>query len=94
VACGAAAVILAWLLLQSIELHPVGPVLAGIVAYPMEKAKDALRLFRDRGIETVGFRPAMLARDGDAVRMDHIGFEPCAHSLVFKAGRGRRSPRA
>jgi hypothetical protein len=29
------------------RLHPVGPVLAGIVAYPMEKANDALRLFRD-----------------------------------------------
>ena len=29
------------------RLHQVGPVLAGIVAYPMEKAKDALRLFRD-----------------------------------------------
>ena len=30
---------------------------------------------QQRGIETVGFRPAMLARDGDAVRMDHIGFD-------------------
>jgi hypothetical protein len=29
------------------RLHPVGPVLAGVVAYPMERAKDALRLFRD-----------------------------------------------
>ena len=29
------------------RLHPVGPVLAGIVAYPMEKAREALRLFRD-----------------------------------------------
>jgi hypothetical protein len=29
------------------RLHPVGPVLAGIVAYPMENAKEALRLFRD-----------------------------------------------
>jgi FAD/FMN-containing dehydrogenase len=29
------------------RLHPVGPVLAGIVAYPMEKAREALCLFRD-----------------------------------------------
>ena len=29
------------------RLYPVGPVLAGIVAYPMEKAREALRLFRD-----------------------------------------------
>jgi hypothetical protein len=29
------------------RLHPVGPVLAGVVAYPMEKAREALRLFRD-----------------------------------------------
>jgi hypothetical protein len=29
------------------RLHPVGAVLAGIVAYPMEKAKQALCLFRD-----------------------------------------------
>ena len=29
------------------RLHPVGPVLAGIVAYPMEKAREALHLFRD-----------------------------------------------
>ena len=29
------------------QLHPVGPVMGGLVAYPMEKAKEALRLFRD-----------------------------------------------
>jgi hypothetical protein len=29
------------------RLHPVGPVRAGIVAYPIEKAKEALCLFRD-----------------------------------------------
>ena len=29
------------------RLHPVGPVLAGIVAYRMEKAREALCLFRD-----------------------------------------------
>jgi len=29
------------------QLHPVGPVLAGIVAYPFEKAMGALKLFRD-----------------------------------------------
>src|SRR6266852_1925000 len=29
------------------QLHPVGPVLAGIVAYPFEKAKEVLKLFRE-----------------------------------------------
>jgi hypothetical protein len=29
------------------QLHPVGQVLAGIVAYPLEKAKEVLKLFRD-----------------------------------------------
>jgi FAD binding domain/Berberine and berberine like len=29
------------------RLHPVGPVLAGVVAYPMAQAREALRLFRD-----------------------------------------------
>jgi len=29
------------------KLHPVGQVLGGIVAYPLQKAKEALKLFRD-----------------------------------------------
>jgi FAD/FMN-containing dehydrogenase len=29
------------------QLHPVGPVLAGIVAYPLQKAKEVLKLFRE-----------------------------------------------
>ncbi len=29
------------------QLHAVGPVLAGIVAYPFEKAKEVLKLFRE-----------------------------------------------
>src|SRR5713226_7291620 len=29
------------------QLHPVGQVLGGIVAYPFEKAKEVLKLFRD-----------------------------------------------
>ena len=29
------------------RLHPVGAVMGGIVAYPLEKAKEVLRLFRD-----------------------------------------------
>jgi FAD/FMN-containing dehydrogenase len=29
------------------QLHPVGQVLAGIVAYPFQKAKEVLKLFRD-----------------------------------------------
>ncbi len=29
------------------QLHPVGPVLAGIVAYPFQKAKEVLNLFRE-----------------------------------------------
>src|SRR6266576_186395 len=41
------------------RLYPVGPVLAGVVAYPMERAKDALRLFRDLTTEA----PDELASD-------------------------------
>jgi len=29
------------------QLHPVGPVLAGLVAYPLARAKEVLRLYRD-----------------------------------------------
>ena len=29
------------------QLHPVGPVLSGIVAYPFEKAKEVLKLYRE-----------------------------------------------
>src|SRR5437879_5621599 len=29
------------------QLHPVGPVLAGVVAYPIARATEVLRLFRD-----------------------------------------------
>ncbi len=29
------------------QLHPVGPVLAGLVLYPFNRAKQALRLYRD-----------------------------------------------
>jgi FAD/FMN-containing dehydrogenase len=41
------------------QLHPAGPVLAGIVAYPLEKAKEVLRLFRDLTAEA----PDELASD-------------------------------
>jgi FAD/FMN-containing dehydrogenase len=33
------------------QLHPVGTVLAGLVAYPFNKAKEVLRLFRDLTVE-------------------------------------------
>lgn len=33
------------------QLHPVGAVLAGLVAYPFDKAKEVLRLYRDLTIE-------------------------------------------
>jgi FAD binding domain/Berberine and berberine like len=33
------------------QLHPVGPVLAGLVAYPFDKAREALKLFRDLTVE-------------------------------------------
>ena len=29
------------------RLHPVGPVLAGLVAHPFAKAKEVLRFYRD-----------------------------------------------
>jgi FAD/FMN-containing dehydrogenase len=41
------------------RLHAIGPVLGGIVAYPMERAKEALRLFRDLTAEA----PDELASD-------------------------------
>jgi FAD binding domain-containing protein/berberine-like enzyme len=41
------------------RLHPVGPVVAGIVAYPLAMAREALRLFRDLTVEA----PDELASD-------------------------------
>ena len=46
-ACAAAAAISASSPRSSIGLHPVGPVLAGMVLHPMANAREVLRFYRD-----------------------------------------------
>src|SRR5208282_1541261 len=41
-----------------------------LAAQPAEKSS-----LQQRRVEPIGLRPAMFARDGNAVRMDHIGFD-------------------
>jgi len=53
------------------RVHPVGPVLAGMVVHPMSRAKDVLRFYRDfcRGCpdEMVAAASLMTSHDGDPV---------------------------
>src|SRR6516164_9323904 len=53
------------------QLHPVGPVLAGMVVHPMSRAKDVLQFYRDfcRGCpdELVAAGALMTSHDGDPV---------------------------
>jgi len=53
------------------QLHPVGPVLAGMVVHPMSRAKDVLQFYRDfcRGCpdEMVAAGALMTSHDGDPV---------------------------
>ena len=53
------------------RLHPVGPVLAGMVVHPMSKAKEVLRFYRDfcRSCpdEMVAAGALMTSHDGDPV---------------------------
>jgi FAD/FMN-containing dehydrogenase len=53
------------------RVHPVGPVLAGMVVHPMSRAKEVLRLYRDfcRGCpdEMVAAAALMTSHDGDPV---------------------------
>jgi FAD/FMN-containing dehydrogenase len=62
------------------RLHPVGPVLAGMVLHPMAKAKEVMRFYRDYARacpdELTAFAALMTAPDGApvvAVVVGHIG---------------------
>ena len=62
------------------QLHPVGPVLAGMVVHPMSRAKDVMQFYRDfcRGCpdEMVAAGALMTSHDGDPVAVivaAHIG---------------------
>ncbi len=47
------------------RVHPVGPVLAGMVLHPMAKAKEVLRFYR-------GFRPQLPGRGACRCRADDV----------------------
>ncbi|HEU0022005.1 MAG TPA: FAD-binding oxidoreductase [Dehalococcoidia bacterium] len=53
------------------QLHPVGPVLAGMVIHPMAKAKEVLQFYRDYARscpdELTAFAALMTSPDGDPV---------------------------
>ena len=62
------------------RLHPVGPVLAGMVLHPMAKAREVLRFYRDYARscpdELTAFAAMMTSPEGDpvvAIVVGHIG---------------------
>jgi FAD/FMN-containing dehydrogenase len=60
------------------RLHPVGPVLAGMVLYPMAKAKDVLRFYREYARtcpdELTAFAAMMTSPDGAPVVAIVVGY--------------------
>jgi FAD/FMN-containing dehydrogenase len=60
------------------RLHPVGPVLAGMVIYPMTKAKEVLRFYRDYARtcpdELTAFSAMMTSPDGVPVVAIVVGY--------------------
>ncbi len=80
------------------QLHPVGPVIGGLVAYPMDKAKEALCLFRD----LTAHAPDELASDIVLITMPDgtpvVGMVVCYNGASEEAsaccGRSRPSPRS
>ena len=60
------------------QLHPVGPVLAGMVVHPMSRAKDVLQFYRDfcRGCpdEMVAAGALMTSHDGDPVAVIVVAY--------------------
>ena len=67
------------------QLHPVGPVLAGLVLYPFSKAKEALTLYRDFAaaipdeINTIG--ALLILPDGTPV----VGIAICCQGNIEAA---------
>jgi FAD/FMN-containing dehydrogenase len=60
------------------QLHPVGPVLAGMVLHPMRNAKEVLRFYRDYARtcpdELTAFAALMTAPDGAPVVAIVVGY--------------------
>ena len=71
------------------RLHPVGPVLAGMVLHPMAKAHEVLRFYRDYARacpdELTAFAAMMTSPEGDpvvAIVVGHIGDLDTGERLV------------
>ncbi|MFQ6028885.1 MAG: FAD-binding oxidoreductase [Dehalococcoidia bacterium] len=60
------------------QLHPVGPVLGGMVIHPMSKAKEVLRFYRDFASqcsdELTAFAAMMISPEGDPVVAIVVGY--------------------
>src|SRR5271154_459636 len=60
------------------RLHPVGPVLGGMLIYPMTKAKEVLRFYRDYARtcpdELTAFAALMTSHEGDPVVAIVVGY--------------------
>jgi FAD/FMN-containing dehydrogenase len=60
------------------RLHPVGPVLAGMVLHPMAKAREVLRFYRDYARSCpdalTAFAALMTSHDGDPVVAIVVGY--------------------
>jgi len=73
------------------QLHPLGPVLAGLVAYPISQAPQVLRFFREYGAscpDELGLMAAMLTLpDGNTV----VGIAGC-YSGDLDAGEAALRP--
>src|SRR5580704_14666523 len=71
------------------RLHPVGPVLAGMVIYPRSKATEVLRFYRDYarscGDDLTAFAAMMTSPEGDpvvAMLVGHIGDHAKSEKLM------------
>src|SRR5271170_4308842 len=72
------------------RVHPVGPVLAGMVLHPMAKAKEALRFYRDYARSCpdalTAFAALMTSHEGDpvvAIVVGYIGDHAAGEKLVM-----------
>jgi FAD/FMN-containing dehydrogenase len=71
------------------QLHPVGTVLAGLLAYPFDKAKEILKLFRGLTIEAPDQLASGGGSDDPAGRNSYHRYS----RLLQRAGRARRACR-
>jgi FAD/FMN-containing dehydrogenase len=76
------------------QLHPVGTVLGGLVAYPFNKAKEVLRLFRDLTVEA----PDQLASGAVLISLPDgtpiIGIPVCYNGPIEEGERVVKTLRA